>query len=174
MTKELKFHGADKIRAIAAFAAYLDTLDADKEYTAKISEKKKKRSLNANAYAWVLMDKLAAKTRIEKTEIYRSYVREIGGNSALVCVQNIAVDAFCRAYEAKGLGWLTDRLPSKLPDCTNVICYYGSSTYDTAQMARLIELIVQDCKEHDIETLTPAELSAMIACDDAQDVQKCP
>jgi hypothetical protein len=39
--------------------------------------------------------------------------------------------------------------------------YYGSSTYNTKQMSRLIDAIVEDCKEMDIETLTPRELDAM-------------
>ena len=53
-------------------------------------------------------------------------------------------------------------MPSKLPGCVNVILYYGSSTYDTAQMSRLINLAVQDCKEQGIETMTPQELAAMM------------
>ena len=58
---------------------------------------------------------------------------------------------------------------SKLPGCTNVILYYGSSTYDSKQMARLIDNIIQDCKAVGIETATPAEIDAMKArWEDAQ------
>ena len=56
----------------------------------------------------------------------------------------------------------TDTIPSKLEGCTNVILYYGSSTYDTAQMARLIDLIVQDCRALGVETLPPYKLAAMV------------
>ena len=56
---------------------------------------------------------------------------------------------------------LGQAVPSKIDGCTNVILYYGSSTYDTAQMHRLIELIVQECKEQDIETLTPEGLERL-------------
>ena len=55
----------------------------------------------------------------------------------------------------------TEIMASKIPGCTNVICYYGSSTYDTKQMARLIDLVVEDCKQQGIETLTPEELERM-------------
>ena len=61
------------------------------------------------------------------------------------------------------MGWLTNTLPSKIPGCTNVILYYGSSAYDTNQMSRLIDRIVQDCKDAGIETLTPDKLDAMKA-----------
>ena len=57
---------------------------------------------------------------------------------------------------------MTDNLgPSKLPGYTNICAYYGSSTYDTVQMSRLIDLIVQECRQQDIETLTPLELARM-------------
>lgn len=43
----------------------------------------------------------------------------------------------------------------------NVISYFGSSDYDTKQMSRLIDLIVQDCKAQGIETLSEEKLAAM-------------
>lgn len=42
-----------------------------------------------------------------------------------------------------------------------MVLYYGSSTFDTKQMARLIDNIVQDCKALGIETLTPQQLDAL-------------
>jgi hypothetical protein len=43
-----------------------------------------------------------------------------------------------------------------------VIVYYGSSEYDTAQMSRLIDRIVEDCKEQGIETMPQAELDSLL------------
>ena len=159
--REIRFKKADTVRVIAELASYIDSLDNEKDYILTIKEYRQKRSLNANAYAWTLMDKLAEKLRIAKTDIYRSYIKEIGGNNTLVCVQDAALDDLLRNWEQKGTGWLAETEKSKLDGCTNVRLYYGSSTYDTAQMSRLIELIVQDCKENGIETLTPEELSRM-------------
>jgi hypothetical protein len=112
-----------------------------------------KRSRDANALAWVLMDKLAEKTRIPKTEIYRNAIKEIGGVSETVCVQDKAVERLCSGWQKNGIGWQTDTMPSKIPGCTNVILYYGSSTYDTAQMSRLVDLIIQECEQQGIPTL---------------------
>lgn len=39
--------------------------------------------------------------------------------------------------------------------------YYGSSQYSTKQMSRLLDSIVQDCKDLGIETLPPEKLAAM-------------
>lgn len=130
-------------------------------HVAEIKQVKKKRSLDANAYMWVLLDKLATTLRIEKTEIYKRLVKENGGASEVVCVKNEAVEKLCEGWRHNGIGWQTDTFSSKLEGCTNVVLYYGSSTYDTAQMSLLVDLVVQECKQHGIETLTPSELAGM-------------
>lgn len=140
----------------------LDGLKPGKVYDVEIKEHREKRSLDANAYFWVLVDRLAEKLRIPKTEIYRRYIREIGGNHEMVCVIDSAVEKLRNGWEHNGLGWQTDTMPSKLPGCVRVVLYYGSSTYDTAQMSRLIDLIVQDCREQGIETLPPDKLAGMM------------
>lgn len=141
--------------------SFLSDMQEGKRYVAELKEFRQRRSLDANAYAWVLIDRLAEKTREPKTQIYRSYIREIGGNSETVCVLSGAVDSLISGWSKNGVGWVADSGPSKIPGCTNVTLYFGSSTYDTRQMSRLIDLIVQDCKEQGIETLTPFELDAM-------------
>lgn len=123
---------------------------------------RQKRSLDANSYCWVLLDKLAETTGRGKTDLYRHYIKDVGGNSETVCVVDKAAEKLREGWEHNGLGWATDTMPSKLNGCTNVILYYGSSTYDTAQMARLIDLIVQDCRALGIEILPPYKLAAMV------------
>lgn len=159
----LDFRKEDLPQAIAWLAKLIETLDESKKYTIEVKEKKKKRSLNSNSYAWVLLGKLAEKLRIPKTDIYRNYVKEIGGNTKdIVCVQDKALDKLRSAWESNGLGWVTDTLPSKIDGCTNVMLYYGSSTYDVEQMSRLIELIVQDCKQFGIPTYDREELDRLV------------
>ena len=131
-----------------------------KDYTA-VLKRYRPRSLDANAYFWVLCDQLAEKTRIPKEDIYRSLVREIGGNCETVCVLDKAADKLRRGLEHNGLGWVTEILPSKIAGCVNVVLYYGSSTYDSAQMSRLIDLVVQECQAQGIETKTPEELALL-------------
>lgn len=128
----------------------------------KVTKQKKRRSLDSNAYFWILVDKLSQRLNIPKEEIYRNAIKNIGGVSETVCVKNEAVERLRLGWEKNGIGWQTDTMPSKLPGCTNVILYYGSSTYDQNQMTRLIDNIVQDCKAVGIETLTPLELARLI------------
>lgn len=127
-----------------------------------IKKARKKRSLDANAYAWVLMDKLAAAVGRPKMEVYKDAVRDVGGNTEIVPIRNDALETFREVWSANGAGWLTETMPSKLDGYTNVIIYYGSSKFDTAQMSRLIDNLVQDCKALGIETMPPYKLAALV------------
>ena len=145
------------------FEMLVDEMRDKDKLSIEIKPYRQRRSLDSNAYAWVLMDKLAAVLRKPKLEIYREYIRDIGDNCEIVCIKDEAVEKFCRGWNHNGLGWLTDTFPSKIEGCTNVILYYGSSTYDTAQMSRLIDLIVFDCKENGIQTDTPDQIAEMMS-----------
>lgn len=167
--KEIIFKPADKIKAIAETVSYLDSLTEDREYIIEIKEHRKKRSLNANSYAWLLLDKLASRIHESKTEIYRSYIKEIGGNSDTVQMQAETPEELKKRvkrlrdfWELRGLGWQSDIIESDKPTECNVVLYYGSSAYNTEQMSRLIEMIVQDCETFGIETKDPAELERLV------------
>lgn len=140
-----------------------DELHGVDKLSVEIKKYREKRSLDANAYFFVLADKLAEELNITKEEIYRQAIKEIGGVSETVCVKNEAVERLCEGWKQNGIGWQTDTFPSKIEGCTNVILYYGSSTYDTAQMSRLINNIVQECKELGIETKTPDEIANLLS-----------
>lgn len=127
----------------------------------EIKEHRAKRSLDANGYLWVLLDKLSAVLNIPKIEVYRSFIKDIGGNNHTGCFQDFAVKKLCQDWGRNGIGWVSETTPSKIKGCTNVILYYGSSTYDTAQMSRLINLVVDECKAQGIETMSPDELSKL-------------
>lgn len=132
-------------------------------YDMDIKEHRNKRSLDANAYAWVLINKLADVMRIPPTEVYRQAIQDISGNSEILPVREKAVEQFKLAWSHNGLGWLCrDMGRSKLPGYRNLMVYYGSSVYDTKQMSALIDHLIQDCKALDIETMTPEKLSALM------------
>ena len=123
---------------------------------------RQRRSLDANAYAWVLIDRLSEALQADKTEVYRRAIRNIGGVSETVCVQEKAAERLCSGWERNGMGWQAQRFPSKIPGCVNVVLYYGSSTYDVRQMSALIDSLVQDCAAVGIETKSPAEIESLL------------
>lgn len=134
-----------------------------KLYEAVLKEHRKKRSLDANAYAWVLIGKLAEAMRMPPTDVYINAIQNIGGNYEVIPIREEAVEKFKEIWTKQGLGWpCVDMGPSKITGYRNLRAYYGSSTYDTRQMSLLIEAIIQDCKALDIETLSEEKLSAMM------------
>lgn len=129
----------------------------NKDVTIDIKQFHNKRSLDANAYCWVLIGKISEKTGVKKSEVYRHAIKEIGGVYDVICVQNKAVDRLRDGWEKNGLGWQSDVLKSQIPDCTNVVLYYGSSVYDSRQMAQLISSLVQDAEALGIPTISDEE-----------------
>lgn len=150
-----------KVKNVPAARQFVYSME-NRTYTCELKKLYKKRSLDANAYFWVLADKLAEATRISKEEVYRHCVRDIGGNTITVCVMEKVVDKLRQGWEKNGLGWICDVVPSKLPGCKNVILYYGSSTYDSKQMARLIDNVIQDCEAVGVETMTPDKVALLL------------
>lgn len=144
------------------FRAEFDELKSA-DISIEIKKHHKRRSLNANAYAWVLIDQIAAKMKLDRIDVYREAIRSIGGVSDVVCVPNKAVERLEEGWRAKGLGWFTERLDSKLNGCTNMVLFYGSSTYDSRQMAALIDHLVQDAESIGIPTVTEAEIERMVS-----------
>ncbi len=137
----------------------------------EIKKHRKKRSLDANAYFWVLAGKLAAKTGLPTSEVYWNCIREIGDNFTIVPIREDAVHEWARVWAGHGAGWIIEDLGEcrNIPRYHYVKSYYGSSIYDTRQMSRLLDLIIADCKDQGIETATPDELALMKArWEDAQ------
>ena len=128
-----------------------------KEIIVEVKEARKKRSLNANAYFWQLVNKVAVKLNTTDQDVYRNLVKDYGVSITLM-VREEAKDAFIRAWsEGKdSSGWFCEDLGHGV-----IKAYQGTSTYDTKQMSRIIDGLVEECKELQIETLTPAELDRL-------------
>ena len=91
--------------------SFIFKLDKNKMY--KIEEYRSKRSLDSNAYCWVLLGKLQDKLHIPKEEIYKDLIKNIG-SFEIVPVKNEAVERFRQAWSKHGLGWITETMKSKL------------------------------------------------------------
>lgn len=170
--RSIVFTQEEAARVMRTVEYQLSALAPKKKYRLEIKEHREKRSLDANAYFWVLAHKLAEATGIPVTHIYRNSIKEIGGVSEHYCGKPEAIDRLCEEWECRGLGWIAETYDSKLPGMLNATLYYGSSTYDTKQMARLIDNVVQDCKDLDIETLPPERLAAMMEAWNGKDYRK--
>lgn len=124
----------------------------------EITEHKDKRSLDSNAYFHVLCDKLRQALGISKAEcknqLITSYgqIEYIDGMPAVI-QSNIPPERMARQEQL--------HLQPTSGDAYTYIVYRGSHTYDSREMALLIDGAISECRELGIETATPDELERM-------------
>ena len=135
----------------------------NKLYDLEVKEHRKKRSLDANAMAWSLINQIADVLRIPPVEVYRQAIQGISGNNEIIPIKEDAVEQFKQAWSHNGIGWICRDLgKSKIKGYRNLMVYYGSSVYDTRQMSDLIDHLIQDCKALDIEVKSPEEIASIM------------
>lgn len=137
-----------------------------KDVAVKVEVKKasKHRSLSANNYAWVLIDKIAEVTGKTVTEVYQNAIREIGGVSEYYGMKEAAYESFCEIWTKDHLGRQVEIIPgSAKPGWINVRAWKGSSDFDSAQMARLIDSLIQDAEAQGIPTVPDEEVERMVS-----------
>jgi hypothetical protein len=138
---------------------YSEWLEDEKKLTLDIRPYRQQRSLNANAYMWVLLDKLAGVLHTSKDELYLLMLERYGEFTHLI----VKPEAVSRVRNE----WRTSRIVGDVTvngkPGVQIECYYGSSTYNTAEMAKLIDGVVSECREVGIETLPPDEVEALKA-----------
>ena len=126
----------------------------------KMTKFRKKRSLDSNAYCWVLCTKIAEVAESSKDEIYEEMLQKYGylyqddeGYITVTVKSEVdmsKIDGHWKFYKSNG-------------KFSSYMMIKGSSQYDSAEMAKFIDHIVQEAKELGIETLTPDELARMNA-----------
>lgn len=130
-------------------------------YDVEIKQHRERRSNDANRYMWALLDKLSDVLHTTKDELYLQKVRECGVYKDFHLTED-EYRTFKVAWENMGTGWPTEQVDYTQDGERLVIrAYYGSSRYNTKQMSRLLDSVVEDCKEQDIETLSERELSLL-------------
>lgn len=149
--------GADEQRPLQAFTDSLNGKDA----AAELSVWRDKRSNDANAYAWVLMSKIAdaltlSGAVVTKDEVYVGMLKRYGQGD-IVKVRPDKADLILREFPYKEPH---EKLYTEKDQYWRV--WVGSSNYDTREMSIFIKGIIEDAKELDIETMTPAEIEKLM------------
>jgi hypothetical protein len=142
-------------------AGLKEVLGNGKYLQAEIKQYRKRRSLDANAYCWVLCQKIAEVIGSTKELVYQNFIRD-AGQFEIIPIRDDAVDRWIRNWNAKGLGWHAEILSdSKIDGYKNVISYYGSSVYTVEEMSVLLNEIVGECLNLGIDTMSPKELKSL-------------
>ncbi|MBO5408909.1 MAG: hypothetical protein J6A61_05905 [Clostridia bacterium] len=138
-----------------------DGIEFNKDvYELDIKKLRKHRSLDANRYFWALVREIALLLRTSEDEVYLGMLERYG-----------VFEIFPIAPEPEKMESLKRkwRLVVDMGDCEvnetkmrKVKCFYGSSQYDTVEMAHLIDGTISECQRLGIPTLPPEEVERMV------------
>lgn len=150
--------------------AFLMSDGADKNamYDLSLHQEKKRRSLDANAYFHVLVGKLAdAQTPpISKIRCKNQLIAEYG-QQEFIDGQVVLLKSNLPPEKMENVEYLHTSCVKVVEEKGNKVYFYhvfrGTHTYDSGEMAKLIDGTIQECKNVGIETLPPDEIARMKA-----------
>lgn len=119
---------------------------------------REKRSLDSNAYAWVLMQKIAEAIHSDKWSVYLEMLAKYSRAFTHVIVRPDVVPRFEAEWRTvRNLGEITVNGQTGI----QLQLYFGSSTFDTKEMSVFIDGLIEECRQLEIETLPPNEIERM-------------
>jgi hypothetical protein len=129
----------------------LATLDAI-DITAK--KHRKKRSLDANALLWLCLGRMAIELRTDKWQVYLQMLKRYG-KYTYICVKPNVVDAMKLQWrECEVIG----EVDINGQKAVQMLCYFGSSTYNTKEFSVLLEGVFSEMKEIGMDTPTSEDM----------------
>lgn len=135
-----------------------------KKLDVEIKKYRKKRSLTANAYFWKLLSEYSEAKEIDTIEEYKERVKRLG-IFRISRVEAKDVETYKKSWENWGTAWFCEVYDTEyLGDIEFKILhlYYGSSSFNSRQMSRLINDLIEDCKQVGIETKPQAEIDSLL------------
>lgn len=142
----------------------IEELKNENKLNIELKTYKDRRSLNANSYFWKLLTELCDLAEINTIEEYKRRVKELGIFRQFKIMTD-QVSTFKKIWEDKGIAWFCEILDTEYIgniEFKIINAYYGSSSFNSKQMSRLIDGVVQDCKIYGIETKPKAELDSLL------------
>ena len=130
-------------------------------------KEEKKRSLNANAYFHVLVQKLA---QAQSPPISLAWCKNLMiaayGQPEYINDKQAVIKSNVPYEKMREVEYLHTSLVKVAEENGTDVFYYrvyrGSHTYNTEEMQKLIAGTVQECEQVGIETMTPNEIARMI------------
>lgn len=146
---------------------WLFDMDKDAVWDIEPHKERKGRSLNANSYFHVLVQKLAqAQQPPVSLAKCKNMMIAAYGQPEYIDGQQAIIKSNVPQEKMQEIEYLHTALV-KISEENGTECYFyriyrGTHTYNNVEMQKLIEGVVQECKDAGIETATPAEVQKMI------------
>ena len=142
----------------------VEELKNENKLNVEIKKHREKRSLDANAYFWKLLQELCELTEIDTTREYKRRIKELGIFRRFR-IEKDNIKTFEKMWTAQGIAWFCEVADTEYVgdiEFKIINAYYGSSSYNSKQMSRLIDGVVQDCKIYGIETKPQQEIDSLL------------
>ena len=142
----------------------------DIKLSIQVKKWRKKRSINANNYFWKLLSEYSEEKNVDTIEEYKERVKRLGIFRRFR-IEDKDKKTFEIMWQDKGIAWFCETADTEyIGDIEFKIinAYYGSSSFNSKQMSRLINDLVEDCKEVGIETKSDAEIKSLLESWDKQ------
>lgn len=142
----------------------VEQLKNENKLNIEMKKYRAKRSIDANNYFWKLLQEVCDVKDLDTIEEYKRRVKELGIFKRLK-IMTQDVKTVEKIWTDKGIAWFCDIADTEYIGDTEfkiIHAYYGSSSFNSKQMSRLIENLVQDCKAIGIETKSKAEIDSLL------------
>ena len=142
----------------------VEELKSEDKLNIELKKYRKHRSLDANAYFWKLLTELCELAEIDTIEEYKRRIKELGIFRQFK-IEKYNIKTFEKMWTAQGIAWFCEIADTTYIEDTEfkiINAYYGSSSFNSKQMSRLIDGVVQDCKVYGIETKPQEEITSLI------------
>lgn len=132
-----------------------DELREAEKLSIKVDKYRKKRSLNANNYAWHLMTEIGNATRANKEDIYLLMLKRYGQSEMISVVADIPISEYIKYCEEAGESTLNGKV------FKHYKVYKGSSEFDTYEMSIFLDGVVSEAEGLGIPTETPDQIAKL-------------
>lgn len=117
------------------------------------------RSLNSNGLLWACIGEIAAEVGADRYTVYRTLIRRYG-KSAYICVKPEAVqDLLSQWRDCEEIGSVV----IGNEEYREVLCYYGSSTYNVREFTALLNGTISEMEDLEIEVPSADRIEEAIA-----------
>lgn len=114
-----------------------------------------KRSLDQNAYYWALLGRLGQALGYPSDDLHLHMLREYGVYDAFTVRADVPLGDYFRYYDVVGSGVMDGVRYS------HVRAFKGSSEMDSGEFSKLLDGVIQECRQQGIETMTPQEAARL-------------
>ena len=130
----------------------------------KLEKAKKKRSLDANAMLWACLSEIAGANGMPNWDAYLHELKRYGKYTHILVKEEALEDIKSLWRETEEVG--------KRGNMVELICFFGSSTYNSTEFSKLLEGVISDMKDLGLVPPPSSDMRRAIEELEAREIRK--